>query len=231
MELEFWINGDRLVQYVKNQKMRPVLPAGPDALGGGFLVGDTFYCELVKNETNDKVIGFSAYQFFWRLTDNRFFWKLDDDIIAANKAFENKNIEEAIKLYEVAIASNPKHGYLPNILSHLKYMQNKDKDSLLLQHQRFVGTYGPRKFWVEDEKFYYKRKGEATELSKVELLPISENRYMDLTRLGTMMEFKKDPSGKLASNSYSFIIGEDLEFEWRESDNNDKVTNYFLKDD
>ncbi|WP_299521677.1 hypothetical protein [Winogradskyella sp.] len=229
--IDFWINGDRLVQYVKNQSMRPLVSAGPEAVGGGFLLGDTFYSKLIKSETNGKVIGISAYQFFWRITDNRIYWKLDDDIIAANEAFEMNNIEEAIGLYEVAIASNPKHGYLPNILSHLKYTQNKDKDSLLMQHQKFAGSYGPRKFWVEDGKFYYKRKGEDSELSKVELLSVSENRYMDLTRLGTMMAFEKDPSGKMASNSYSFIIGEDLVFEWRVSDNNDSVTNYFLKDD
>ena len=100
-----------------------------------------------------------------------------------------------------------------------------------MQHQKYAGSYGPRNFWIEDGKFYYKRKGEESELSKVELLPISNNRYMDLTRLGTMMSFEMDPSGKMASNSYSFIVGDDLSFEWIVSDNNENVTNYFLKDD
>ncbi|WP_299364808.1 hypothetical protein [Winogradskyella sp.] len=229
--LEFWINGDRLVQYLKNQKMRPLVPAGQEAIGGGFLLGDTFYVELIKENTNGKVIGISTYQFFWRATDNRFFWKLDDDILAANNAFESNDIDQAIPLYEKAIESNPKHAYLSNILSHLKYIQNKDQDSILIQYKKFAGSYGPRKFWIEDGKFYYKRKDAKTELAKVELLPISENRYMDLTRLGTMMGFEKDPSGKMASKSYSFIVGEDLSFEWRDSVNDENTTNYFLKDD
>ncbi|MEM9680707.1 MAG: hypothetical protein AAF901_10325 [Bacteroidota bacterium] len=149
---EYWINGDRIIQYIKNQGMRTMLPAGPNAIGGGFINNDTYYHELVKDETG-KTVGLSAYQFYWKGTDNRLYWKIDEHIAAANNAFENKEIENAIRLYEIAIANNPKHGYLPNILSHLNFIKDKDQDSIVSQHIKFSGTYGPRNFWVEDNLF------------------------------------------------------------------------------
>ena len=45
------------------------------------------------------------------------------------------------------------------------------------------------------------------------------------------MAFEKDPAtGKMASKSYSFIVGEDLEFVWHHNPGDEKVTNYFVKD-
>lgn len=226
--IEYWIEKDRLVYFVKNQNMDIMVPAGPDAIGGGFIQTGTFYRKLVK-DNNGKTIGIYNYQFNWNNTSERLYWKLDKHILAANQAFENKDLKLADSLYKIAFEFNPKHSYLKNISTHLEYIKNKSKDSLILQHKAFAGDYGPRKFWIENDKFYYKRKGESIELVKVELLPMSENRYMDLTRLGTIMEFVEDPSGKTASKSYSYIIGKDLQFEW-EFVNNDEVVNYFLKD-
>lgn len=226
--VEYWIEKDRLVQFVKNQNMDIMLPAGTDAIGGGFIQRSTFYGKLIKDD-NGKVIGLNNSQFNWNSTNDHFYWKLDEYILAADKAFESKDLKLADSLYTIAIEHNPKHIYLKNISAHIKYISNKSSDSILLQHKEFAGTYGPRKFWVDNGKFYYKRKGEATELVKVELLPLSENRYMDLTRLGTIMEFTKDSSGQLASKAYSFNIGQELRFEW-EFLNNDEVVNYFLKD-
>ena len=116
----------------------------------------------------------------------------------------------------------------------MNYTFGNDSDFILRQNKSFEGDYGPRKFWIENGKFYYKRKDDNTELAKVELLPISGNEYMDLTRLGTKMVFEKDDTtGKLASKSYSFIIGKELLFEWKFNNGDEKnnVKNYFLKDD
>jgi hypothetical protein len=227
--IEYWVENDRLVQFVKNQNMDIMVPAGPDAFGGGFIQSATFYGKLVKDD-NGKAIGLYSYQFNWNNTSERLFWKLDKYILAANQAFEKQDLKTADSLYTIAIEHNPKHSYLKNISAHIKYITSKDADSIQLQHKSFTGTYGPRKFWIEDGKFYYKRKGEASELVKVELLPISGNRYMDLTRLGTMMEFVEDSSGKMASKAYSYLIGNELRFEWEFVDNDD-VKNYFLKND
>lgn len=227
--LEYWIKKNRIVQYAKNQMMDVMLPAGLDAIGGGFIQNQTSYVKLIK-ENDGSVIGLKFYQFNKNNTTETFFWKLDDNILAANKAFEQKKLKLADSLYKIAIESNPKHSYLKNISSHINFISSKKTDSILAQHQKFAGVYGPRKFWIENDKFYYKRKGQMTELVKVELLPVSENSYMDLTRLGTIMEFTKDDSGKMASKSSSFIIGEELRFEW-EFVNNANTVNYFLKDE
>ena len=79
-----------------------------------------------------------------------------------------------------------------------------EQDSLVQQHEQYVGTYGPREFWIEDNKFYYKRQDETTNLPRLELLPINDNTYMDVTRPGTLMLFEPNDNGKLASVSHSF---------------------------
>ncbi|WP_299122546.1 hypothetical protein [uncultured Winogradskyella sp.] len=226
--LEFWIQKDRLVRFVKNQTMDILVPAGPDAIGGGFIQNTTFHSKLIR-EDNGKVIGLYSHQFNWNNTSEHLHWRLDDHIIKANQAFENKDLKAADSLYKIAIEQNPKHSYLKNISAHIKYITSKNTDAIQLQNKKFAGDYGPRKFWIENDRFYYKRKGESSELVKVELLPISENRYMDLTRLGTIMEFVEDSSGKLASKAYSYVIGEDLRFKWEFVDD-ETTKNYFLKD-
>ncbi|WP_040253889.1 tetratricopeptide repeat protein [Psychroserpens mesophilus] len=227
--LKYWIENDRLVRYVKNQGLDISIPAGKDAIGGGFIQNTTNYNKLLK-DSNGKTIGLYNHQFYWNGTSENFYWKLDKDILAANKAFENQDLNLADSLYTIAIENNPKHEYLKNILAHIEYTASKASDSIQLQNEKFTGSYGPRNFWSENNKFYYKRKDDKGELVKVELLPISENRYMDLTRLGTIMEFTNDPSGKMASKSYSLTIDKDLRTEWK-NESNDKIVNYFLKDD
>ena len=103
-------------------------------------------------------------------------------------------------------------------------MKEKTVDSLVNQYQKHVGTYGPREFWIEDNKFYYKRRNETTELPKYELLPIDGNRYMDITRTGTIMAFENDDNGNEVSRSYSYYTDS---FEWKPSVTGE---NYFLKE-
>ena len=40
--------------------------------------------------------------------------------------------------------------------------------------KKFVGRYGPRHIWMENEQFYYRREGLV---SKQRLLPISPDRF------------------------------------------------------
>ncbi|MGS2725985.1 tetratricopeptide repeat protein [Psychroserpens sp. BH13MA-6] len=220
---EYWIENDRLIQYVKNQDMSAFLPAGKHAFGGGFILETTFYTELIK-DTNGKPIGLNTFQFNWSNTINRLYWKIDASISKANEAFENNNLEAAEKLFETAIENNPKHVYLKNILEHLVYLRTKNSDSLQRQFKRHSGRYGPRNFWVEDGKFYYKRKGNTADLARVELLPISENKYIDLTRLSTIMEFEPLDNDTFASFAHSFNTNT---WEWEVLKDE---TNFFTKE-
>ena len=220
---EYWIDNDRLIQFVKNQQMRPFILAGPHAFGGGFIQNQTYYHTL-KMDANGKAIGLNSMQFDWKNSLNRFYWKLDNHILKANKAFKDGKLTEAEGLYIIAIENNPEHSYLANILAHIRFIKNKTQNTLEEQHKKFSGNYGPRKFWIEDDKFYYKRKSETLDLPKVELIPISENRYMDLTRLSALMSFETTDDGSIASIPYSFNT------ETMEWDRLDGETNYYLKD-
>ena len=202
---------------------------GKNIAVAGFVNDETVKCELILDDSG-KPIGYNFSEIFYKNTNTYWYWKEDEAIRKAHNAFDEGNYAEALDLYNSAIELNPKHSYLQNIVAYLNYIKENDPDIVQAQNEAFSGDYGPRKFWIEDGKFFYKRKDDNTELAKVELLPISENRYMDLTRLGTIMTFEEDPSGKMASKSYSFIIGDDLEFVWRHVDD-ETVTNYFLKDD
>lgn len=53
--VEYWIENNKLIEYVKNQIMKTYVYAGPDAFGGGFVNIETNYGKLVRNQ-NDKVI-------------------------------------------------------------------------------------------------------------------------------------------------------------------------------
>jgi len=225
-----WIEHNRLIKYVKNQSMFAYLPGGKNTVVSGFMNNETYRCELILSDSG-KPIGYHFSELYFKNTNTYWFWKEDEAIQKANEAYDKGDFENALALYKLAIEANPKHLYLKNIVATMEYTASKGKDSIQSQNETFAGDYGPRKFWVEDGKFYYKRKDDQTELAKVELLPISENRYMDLTRLGTMMAFEENDSGKMASKSYSFVVDKDLAFEWRDSDNNENVTNYFVKDE
>lgn len=229
-EQTYWIDNNRLIQYIKNQTMHALIPAGEYTAVSGFLNDKTFKHNLILSDSG-KPIGINFVQYNYNNLNSFWYWKEDESIQNAHKAFDKGDLETALNLYETALAKNPKHGYLSNIVAYLKHIKDNDEALILKQNEGFSGDYGPRRFWVEDGRFYYKRKDNQTDLAKVELLPISENRYMDLTRLGTLMAFEKDASGKMASKSYSFIVEEELAFEWRDSDSNENVTNYFLKDE
>ncbi|WP_411894915.1 tetratricopeptide repeat protein [Winogradskyella sp. A2] len=227
--MDLWIANDRIIRHVKNQFMMPMIPASATALGGGFVNGRTWRVDLIFDD-NGKIIGVQSHQYDRNSMVVEWYWKEDKSIQDAHKAYKSGDLQVAKTLYEIAYADNPKHVYLKNILDHINYVLTTDAQTLLTQHNSFVGNYGPRKFYMQDGKFYYKRKGADSELPKVRLLPLDENRYMDLTRLDVIMTFIDDPSGKMASKPFSFVIGEDLSFEWRFI-NNENIKNYFIKDD
>ena len=174
-------------------------------------------------------MGIRVQQYEYDDTFSYWLLKEDEAIQKAHEALDQGDFDAALELYEIAISENPEHVYLKNNLLHLQYKKAISADSLIKQNERFEGQYGQREFWIEDGKFFYKRQGENVDLPRFELLAIDENRYMDLTRANTIMEFVIDePTGKLASSSSQYIFDEK---KWITSGNSTDTTNYFLKDD
>lgn len=221
--MEFWIDNNRLIQYVSHQRMKCLMPAGENAIGGGYIGDATWKLDLIRQD-NGKPIGIMNSTYYWNRKIDYWYWKLDDTIIAANNAFEKKDYEAAERLYNIALKQNPKHAYLKHLLSHLAYDRTKGKDSIQLQNKRFSGTYGSRRFWIENGDFYYKRKSESVDLPKVKLLPISDSTYLNLSKLGTIMQFEATSNGDIASVPYSYDVHKD---EWIRQDTDN---NYLVKD-
>lgn len=222
-----WIENDRLIQYVKNQNMDALILASDNSAVTGFMNNVTYRHELVYNDSG-KVIAMRTHINLYDRTNKAIYWKEDEIIQEAHKAFDEGNFEEAELLYQKAIKENPEHEYLKNTLKHLTYIKTVEPEALQHQYEKVVGAYGPREFWVEDGKLYYKRKAENNDLPRLEMLALDEHSYMDVTRTSTIMRFEIDSTtGKMASNSYSYNFDDR---KWSQSDNV-TTTNYFLKDD
>jgi hypothetical protein len=148
----------------------------------------------------------------------------------AQKAFVSGDFQKARDLYEIAYQDNPTHGYLKNMIDHLDYIDTKNAEMLLEQYRRHSGNYGPRKFYVDKGRFYYKRKNEELSLPRLEMLALNDSQYIDVSRPGTIMSFETGTSGKPISKSYSFTMYDDGNYRWdhRKTEN---VQNYFEKDD
>ena len=101
----------------------------------------------------------------------------------------------------------------------------KETDSLDIQQQfrEVEGTYGPRKFWVEKGKLFYKRSGDAN-LPRVQLLPISNSRYMNLTKMDANAVFEYKEGKAIASYFWTYDMEKK---EWVKLDDE---RNYFEKD-
>ncbi|MGC6430928.1 MAG: tetratricopeptide repeat protein [Jejuia sp.] len=224
-DCELWIAKDRLVWYIENQRMTSLILGGKDIAIGGFINDTTFRLTLARDE-DGTIYAFKLEEYYWKNNGTYWYWKIDDSILNAQNAYDEGDMEKAKLLYEIAVKNNPKHLYLQDQLSHIKYVLSKTESDLEAQHNSFAGNYGPRKFWFEDGRFYYKRKSEETDLPKVELLAVNENTYADLSRLGISMKFVIDESGKLASQSIQFNpLDETIIVSDKSS------TNYFLKED
>ncbi|WP_299521679.1 hypothetical protein [Winogradskyella sp.] len=223
----YWLNDDRIMRWAKNQYAIPFLLAGENTLAGGIIGSQSAIDKLIKDEEG-QAIGVLISQSDNNETLHLWYWREDDSILKAHEAFDNGDLEKTLELYQIAYKKNAEHKYLESIIEHLNYIKSKDREELLAQHRFYEGSYGPRKFFLKNDKFYYYREG--TEQSKVELLPISENRYMTRAGYRVQWSFENDPSGKMASVSHRFEVGEDLKFEWLSDGSNDP-NNYFLKDD
>ena len=148
------------------------------------------------------------------------YYKENDLIRKADSLLKAKIYEDAKVAYSDAISKHPEHFYLKDALAHINYVKNTDASIISKQYETIAGQYGERKFWIENGKLYYKlgigfRK---------ELLPISENRYIDLSGYWLNYEFELKEDNTIASFAWEY---DHENMEWVKLD--DEV-NYILKD-
>lgn len=217
----FWIEKDRIIKYVNNQRMWPFTPSGPNNLVGGIIFTRTWDNKFLTDEENN-TYGYIHNQYDPDgLSAKSIYWKIDESITVAEKALKEKNYNKADSLYTIAIAKNPKHYYLKDALVHIKYVKSMDSLDLVKQYKSITGTYGHRKFSYDNGKLYYRRD----EGLRREFLAISKHRYITLSRYNFNMAFETTKSGKLTSFVYQYNFDDD---KWII---NDSELNYLRKDD
>lgn len=141
-------------------------------------------------------------QFNWKRLSYFYYYKEYDDIKKALGALQSGKKENLVSAFEKLVEKYPSHYFLRNLLQHAKYVDSKSNEELLNQYKKVVGTYDNRLFWMADNRLYYKRDN----LAKLELLPISETRYINLSKLNTNHEFEFLKDNKIASFAWTYDL-------------------------
>ena len=210
-EYSFWLEQDRLLFSASNQEISNMIPLSDNAVIQTFnKVGGGSTATQIKDEHgNVYLIKFEQFDD----EDSWFYygWKLDDTIKKAEELFHSGDLKAAQTAYKKAIEANPHHYYLKDALAHIEYVQSVDKTALLKQFNDITGTYFhnreeakhlQRKFWVEDGKLMYQLEGSGR--SRIELLPISKNKYINMTNLNWYYEFEYENEGVIGCRSWLY---------------------------
>ncbi|ARV08804.1 hypothetical protein BTO05_03805 [Winogradskyella sp. PC-19] len=218
---EFFMDDERLIRHVSNQELSAPILAGDDKLmTGGYSYRNTTINEFLTDKNRDYyAIKLHLYNFNRRI--NYHYWRYDDTIKNAEKALMDGDYEKAEMNYKLAIEEYPNHYFLKQALKHIEYVKNNSKEKIAEQYNSIIGSYNSRLFWVEDDKLYYERNG----LSKIHLYPITEDKYISLSRYANQYAFETTEDGRLASAVYSYKHDSQTWEKLTEGDN------YFLKDD
>jgi len=219
--VDYFEYDDRFLSVASNQIIDYVIVSGINKLIFAYpLLNVSVECEFQKNNAGDyfriKTTQYYSYkdkEIFW-------FYKEDDLIRKADSLLRAAEYSEAENAYAEAIIKYPDHFYLKDALAHINYLKITDSESLIKQYEEITGTYGNRKFWVENNKLYYKLGIDF----KKELLPISNNRYIDLSGYMYNYEFEV-VDNKTASILWQF---DHENMEWTKLDDEN---NYFFKND
>lgn len=221
----YWVENNTLLQYVSNQRLTAFLLAGDNSIVSGMPLIRTWIKEFLHNESG-KFYAFKMIQNDEGSSLTNWSWKIDNIITKEEKLLKTKQLDSAKTAYEEAIKANPKHYFLKDALAHINYVKSVDATTLQNQLNEVVGTYGPRKFWVENNRLFYKR--EQLENGRVfptlELLPISKERYINMTKLGDHHAFKYENGKVVSSFAYQYNIENE---EWIVLDDD---RNLFAKD-
>lgn len=197
---EHWIEEDRLVTYVSNQELyAPILASDDAIIIGGYYNRNLTYIRFLSDSIGT-IYGSKNTTYSYDDPDYFYYWLYDETIAAAEQALMEGNLDQAEPLYVDAIKKHPQHYFLKLALKHIRYMKSTTPEELQEQFNKIVGSYGSRRFWIEDRKLIYERTGNP----KLHLLPISKERYIALPRYSTQYAFEISESGKLASVVYSY---------------------------
>lgn len=218
-QIEFYDKGDNIMVHYKNQLMYPVLSYNNKllSLNAGWLGGSTYDFE---RDTLGNIYRVKVDQFSQMKTNSFYYYKEDNDILKAFQLLKEHKYDSIKTMFNVFSSKYPNHWFLKQVNQHVNYVSNLNESDLIEQYKKVVGQYSNRKFWIENNRLYYKREG----LTKVEILPISKNRYINLTKLDTNYEFEFLPDNKVASFAWSYNIKSK---EWQSLKND---TNYLFKD-
>lgn len=150
-----------------------------------------------------------------------YYFKETDEMRSAFDSIKKGKIVGLDEKFEKFIKESPGHMFLRDVHQYLKYAKSKGPEALTKQFQKIVGTYGQRKFWIENNKLYYKRAS----LTRVELLPISETKYITLSKYESRYEFDFLKKNKIASFAWSY---DNTKSAWVKLTDE---TNYLFKED
>ncbi|MBT8325662.1 MAG: hypothetical protein KJO96_10215 [Winogradskyella sp.] len=216
-----WVENNTLLQYTSNQSIMPYILAGDNTIVRGTASANkTVLKKFIPDETGEFYL-FEHFEYRKDRDYKAWSWRIDSTILKAGRYLKAKQLDSAKVVYEKAIEANPKHYFLKDALAHVNYMLSTDAENLQKQLEAVVGTYGPRKFYIENGKLFYKREqSESGQVfPKIELLPISENRYMNLTNLGDHYIFKLENGIPKTSIVYRFIIDDEKWIELKNEGN------------
>lgn len=205
MEFKIWTYKNTLLQHASNQSTRPAFHSGKDEVTA--ILHQVFGLCTIKllRDQNGKTYGILLEQYDTENSRAYPALKLDESITNAEALFEKKKLDYAKIAYAEAIKANPKHFYLKDILTHINYMQSINSVALQNQFKDVVGTYGPRTFWIDQGKLFYKRDG----LPRIELLPIAKDRYTNMTKFNTHFAFEFENGKPKSSFVYQYVIEEE----------------------
>ncbi|RZN82872.1 MAG: hypothetical protein EVB11_06785 [Winogradskyella sp.] len=220
---EYWLDDDRLLSYVSNQELSAPILAGDNKLMlGSYIYQNIVINKFLKGKTGNFYATKNTEYNYNKIRNTYYYWRYDETIKNAEDALSKGDYNNAEKLYKIAIERYPEHYFLKLALQHIEYTKSKSEEEILEQYSNIIGSYGnARQFWIEDNKLYYERPGNT----KLHLYPISENRYISLSRYANQYAFEITEEGKKASAVYSY---QNVTKTWNKLIQNN---NYLLKDE
>lgn len=200
--LSFFKEENALKFSLSNQDMHVLMPINNDVFGDAdYNYGTAYKMKFLKDSLNNYyAVKYTTVRWDSDRNSHTYFWKYNEKIKQAENLLQQGDLNKAKELYSSLINAMPSHYFLKDALKHIEYKQSKDSTTYINKLKNITGNYGNRKFWVEDDKLFYKRSN----LPRVILRPISDSLFINLSKYGTQMGFEKTKEGKLASYAKSY---------------------------
>ncbi len=218
-QVEYFEKDKTIFVHYKNQQLNIGLSAKENEM---LLLNPTWTSRshyIFEKDSLGNVIRVKVNQFTEMKSTLFYYYKETDEIRKAYDLFKSSDKKGLGKTFQTLVDKYPNHWFLKDALRHVNYVNSLTEKELKKQLETVVGTYANRIFWVENNRLFYKRDN----LARIELFPISETRYINLSKYATNYEFEFLSNGKIASFAWIYDIEKE---EWRKMD--DK-TNYLLK--